>query len=99
MRKCFPAWGVGVFTVLEQSYKCYDCGGFMHILANFVSGQSHPCHHRGRRVNLCLLAIYKLCKADVKTHCLSQMDDPIQNMTIILVMMNIQNYQIDAISK
>ncbi len=43
MRKCFCAWGVGVFTIQEQPYKCYNCKRFLCILANFASGQSHPC--------------------------------------------------------
>ncbi len=30
----FPCMGVGVFTALEQYYKGYNCGRFLHILAN-----------------------------------------------------------------
>ncbi len=43
VRKCFRAWGVGVFTIQEQPCKCYNCIRFRRILANFTSGQSHPC--------------------------------------------------------
>ncbi len=43
VRKCSPPWGVGVFAALDQSFKCYDHKIFPHILANFASGQSHPC--------------------------------------------------------
>ncbi len=42
VRKCFPVWGVGVFTTLEQSYKCYDCGMVLRILANFASANLIP---------------------------------------------------------
>ncbi len=35
--------GVGVFAIWEQPSKCYDCQKFLRILANFASGQSHPC--------------------------------------------------------
>ena len=42
MRKCFPAWGVGVFTVQEQPCKWHNCRRFLRVLADFASGQSHP---------------------------------------------------------
>ncbi len=42
VRKCFPAWGVGVFTIQEQSCKCPNCRRLLRILANFTSIQSHP---------------------------------------------------------
>ena len=41
--KCFPAWGVGVFTIQEQPCKRHNGGRFLRILANFASGQSYPC--------------------------------------------------------
>ncbi len=43
VRKCFPAWGVGVFTIQEQPCKCLNCRRFLRILTNFASGQFHPC--------------------------------------------------------
>ncbi len=43
VRKCFLAWWVVVFTIQEPSCKCYNCRRFLRILANFASGQSHPC--------------------------------------------------------
>ncbi len=42
VRKWFHAWGVGVFTIQEQSCNCCNCRRFLRILANFTSGQSHP---------------------------------------------------------
>ncbi len=43
VRKCFPAWGLGVFTIQEQLCKCHHCRTFLCILANFPLTQSHPC--------------------------------------------------------
>ncbi len=43
VRKCFHAWGVGVFTIQKQPCKCYNCKRFLRILANFAPAQSHPC--------------------------------------------------------
>ncbi len=42
VRKCFPAWVVGVFTIQEQLCKCHHCRTFLRILANFPLVQSHP---------------------------------------------------------
>ncbi len=42
VRKWFPAWGVGVFTIQEQPCKCHNCRRFLRILASFASCQSHP---------------------------------------------------------
>ncbi len=41
--KMFPCMRMWVFVTQEQPFKCYDYKMFRPILANFVSGQSHPC--------------------------------------------------------
>ncbi len=37
VRKCYPAWGVGVFTIHEQPCKCYNCRRFLCILGRRAS--------------------------------------------------------------
>ena len=38
----FPCMGMGVFAVQEQSFKCYDCKMFLHILARLVGVELVP---------------------------------------------------------